>query len=81
MPVDLKQGLDTHAEIAGRLEGMDTSLHKPRCCRVAHDVWSILAAANRSPCTPQLADRLAHVVHNVCNALLGIDPVPSSQVR
>ena len=80
MAVDLEQGLDAHPEVAGRLESIDTSLHEPRRRRMAHDVRAVFATANRSPRTPQLTDRLAHVVHDMRNPVLAIEPVPAPQM-
>jgi hypothetical protein len=81
MPVDLEQGLNAHPEITGRLEGIETSLHEPRRCRVPHDVLAVLAAAYRSPRPPQLADGLSAVVNDMRNPVLAIEPVPASQMR
>ena len=80
MAVNLQQGLDTHSEIASALESINASLHEPRRCRVAHNVRAVLVTANRSPCTSQLTDRLAHIVHNVRNPTRAIEQVPAPQM-
>ena len=80
MSVDLKQGLDAHPKIARCLKCIDAGLHEPRRRRVAHDMWSILATAYRSPCTPQLMDRLARVMHDMSNPVLAIKSVPAAKM-
>ena len=81
MSVDLKQRLYAHAKIAGRLKSIDDSLHEPGRRRVAHDVRAIPPATNRSPRAPKLADRLAHVAHDMRDPMLAIEPVPAPQIR
>ena len=81
MPVDLEQGLDTHAEVAGRLEGIDPPLHEPGRRSVAHDMWAILATTYRRPGPPQLADGLPAVVDDMRDPVRAIKSVPAPQMR